>query len=160
MFNLPNCISIEVYTSFLLELLLKNNCIFRHLKVKHDHSIERVDTKRPGDGGYGFSYEWLEIFEILTYFYVYQRISKNDLLYFVDAIRYNIIHDEIKVNTVEFLKDSSKKTKKINEGIFDNFRKYNLMDILQRILEYKMYLPNSYLDTHQKDAIVENSKRL
>lgn len=152
-YDLSYDLSIIMKVSPLMDLLLENNYVLRHLKGKNMRYIERVDTTRPGDGGYGFSNEWLEIFNMLTYFYAYLRITKDDLLYFIDAFRYNVVHNSDYVNTVAFLENEDRRKIKINEQINDNFSKYKLMDLLKILFEQKMYLPGSYMDVYQEKAI-------
>lgn len=154
-FHLEDSLSIEIMTSSLMETLIDKNGLLRYQKERHTCYIERVDEARPGEGGYGFCNEWLEIYQILTYFYAYQRISKNDLLYFADANRYNITHSGNRVNTLEFLEDPNRRKVKINEQLNDSFCKYYLRDRLERILEKKLYLPNSYIGVYQEEAVKE-----
>ncbi len=152
-FKLSNNMSIEVNVSPLIFILIENNYIFRHLKKKHSHYIERVDVKRPGYGGYGFSNEWLEVLKYLTYFYTYQRITKDDLLYFIDAYRYNIVQNNSNVNLVKFLNNTDRKTVRKNELAFDDFSKYALENTLKKIVEEKLYFSDSYLDKYKKEGI-------
>lgn len=153
MFQLDDEMSIEAKTSPLFKVLLKNNYTYRHLKNDNISFIERVDTKRPGDGGYGFSNEWLEVFDLLTYFYCYQRITKNDLLYYIEAFRYNVISNCERLNPVKFLESSDRRVIKINEKLYNSFSKYELTDVLERIKRKGVYLPNSYIDIYQDEAI-------
>ncbi len=144
--------SIEFTISPLFSKLLMNNSIHSSQKNSGELYIEKVDLKRSG-GGYGFTEEWLELFQFFTYFYVHQRITRTDLINFLYAYRNNIVCGSLQFSKVPFLLDLEKKVIEENPNMASSFSKYELMDILERILEKKLYLPNSFLGEKQEDGI-------
>ncbi len=145
-------ISIEFTVSPLFSKLLSHNATSIGEKHSGEQYVERVDVRKFG-GGYGICGEWLELFHFFTYFYAYQKINRMDLIHFLYAYRNNMIHQSFKASTVPFLLDIERRTIEENSGVSSFFRKYELMDLLERILEKKLYLPNSFLGEHQMDGV-------
>lgn len=144
--------SIEFTVSPLFMKLIKNNSVRHTEKKEGEHYIERVDLKQSG-GGYGFCEEWLELFDFFTYFYAHQRITRADLINFLYAYRNNIIYHSFRNSAVPFLAYPERKIIEVNPHVVSSFDKYELMDILERILTKKLYFPNSYLAEYQESGI-------
>lgn len=144
--------SIEFTTSPIFFKLLADNTTFHSEKAKGEHLAEKVDGKQSG-GGYGFCDEWLELFQFFTYFYVHQRIRRNDVINFLYAYRNKILHHSFPSSLVPFLIDGTKKVIEEKPQMFSSFNKYELMDILERILAKGLYFPNSFLGEQQEDGI-------
>lgn len=135
--------SIEFTTSPFIKKMFYKNYILNTSKSANIPYIERVDPKRSG-GGYGLSKEWLEVFNLLTYVFCFQRFTKQDFLDYVYALRRNY-SCSLKSNVLGFLMDKKRQTIQINELLFDDFQKYNLMNALENIIEKKLYFPESIL---------------
>lgn len=146
--------SIEITTSLLIERLLLNNCTFRHLKPKGTNYIERVDTSS-SKGGYGFSAEWLKVLKLLTYFYSYQRITREDFIDFVYAFRQNIINPNQKMDTVACVKDPTKRNIKLNRLAISSTSKYELIETLEVIVSKDLYFPFSFISQNPREKIKE-----
>lgn len=145
-------LSIEFSTSPIMGKLLNKNTINNRIKSAEDCRIERVDVNLHG-GGYGFCEDWLRVFEILTYFYTYHRITTEDMLNFLYMYRRNILERKHIFNPTSFLLDPKSRVVKINDKIYSDFTKYELMDALQRIVEEKLYFPESIFKTNPNDKI-------
>ncbi len=145
-------VSIEFVVSPLFMKLIRNNAI-RHIeKHEGEHFIEKVDLKQSG-GGYGFCEEWLELFDFFTYFYAHQRITRTDLINFLYAYRNNFIHHTFRNSVVPFLAYPERRIIEGSLHIASSFDKYELMDILERILLKKLYFPDSFLAEQQENGI-------
>lgn len=135
--------SIEFITSPIIKKMFYKNYILNSKKESGIPYIERVDTTKQG-GGYGLCQEWLEVFYLLTYIYRFQKLTKQDLFDYLYALRRNYC-SPFKVNVVGFLQDKTRQTLKINETLFDDFKKYDLMNALESIVEKRLYFPDSFL---------------
>jgi hypothetical protein len=145
-------VSIEFTVSPLFTKLMKNNAV-RHTEKKEGEAyIEKVDLKQSG-GGYGFCDEWLELFDFFTYFYAHQRITRTDLVNFLYAYRSNVVHHFFQNSPVPFLAYPERRIVEVSQHIASSFDKYELMDILERILLKKLYFPNSFLAEQQESGI-------
>lgn len=144
--------SIEFTTSPLLKKLFAKNFILNSRKKESIPYIERVDINKSG-GGYGLCKDWLEVFNILTYIYVGQRITKADLIDYVYNLRQKIINPNLPINITRFLLDPKKQSVKINTQLYSDFTKYDLMNALQNILEKELFFPDSYIAQHRSDCI-------
>lgn len=145
-------VSIEFTVSPLFMKLIKNNSIRHTEKREGEPYIERVDLKQSG-GGYGFSNEWLELFDFFTYFYAHQRITRTDLINFLYAYRNNITHHSFRKSPVPFLAYPERRIIEVSPHVSSSFDKYELMDILERILSKKLCFPNSFLAEQQENGI-------
>lgn len=145
-------VSIEFTTSPLFTKLLVNNFTRHGEKQSGERYIEKVDMKQSG-GGYGLCEEWLELFHFFTYFYAHQRITRTDLIHFLYAYRNNVIYHSFRLSPTPFLADLERRTIETNPRMTSSFSKYELMDILDRILEKKLYLPHSFLGEQQEEGV-------
>ncbi len=146
-------VSIEFSCSNLINMLLRKNTIkFSDKEKFRDRRIERVDYRKYG-GGYGFCDEWLKILQSLTYFKSYQRITKENIIDFLYRYRQNIIETKKVVNPVEFLLKPEYKVVQINQDLFSDFSKYELINSLQAIVEKKLYLPSSIFCNNSQEII-------
>lgn len=145
-------LSIEFSTSPIMTKLLSKNTINNRAKISEDRRIERVDRTLHG-GGYGFCEDWLRIFEILTYFYSYHRITTEDMLNFLYMYRRNLLERKYIFNPTSFLLDPKSRVIKINDKIYSDFTKYELMDALQRVAEGRLYFPESIFKDNPDDKI-------
>lgn len=144
--------SIEFSNSPLMKQLLKRNAIRNAKKSAEDRRVEIADSTKYG-GGYGLCEEWLKVFNLLTYFYSYQRITKGNLLDFLYNYRQNLITAKRTLYSVSFLLDQKNRVIDIGTSIFNDFSKYELMNALQSICENDLYFSHSVLATNQSEAI-------
>lgn len=144
-------VSIEFSLSQSFETLLESNYINNRDKTNNDCRVEIVDTTKYG-GGFGFYDEWLKLFNIMTYFYSYQRISKENILDFLYAYR-KIITSGLRINPMDFLTYPKNSVVKVNERIFYNFSKYSIMNALEGIIENELYFSNSIFDENPQEQI-------
>lgn len=143
-------ISIECKTSPAINDLLYKNYISQSRKKHADKRIEKCDTKIYG-GGYGFYGEWIRIFNMLTYFYAYQKISKDDILEYLHIKREKLI--KISPSSFDDFLSSTKRIIKINPSLFSDYGKYSLMDSLQKVLENNLFCDQSNLATNGQETI-------
>lgn len=146
--------TIVTVSPLMLKLMNKN--------MGYDHKQEIYRKKRMDnqDGKYGLTEEWFQVFELFSYFYIYQVITKKDLIEFMKAYRYNVIHHSYEIDPVSFLLSSRNRTLKFHKLKQDGFDK--LQVLLETILEKKMYYESSFLGQYQYkgvQAIVQNFKR-
>jgi hypothetical protein len=134
--------SISFITSSVMNNVLYRNSISNHRKSSDDRRIERVDTTKKG-GGYGLPDLYLHLFQILTFAYTYQRITKDNLIEYLHILRYNLTTYNKKINPTEFLTDESLKSIKLNEHVFSDFSKYEVLNILEEIYERGLYFNDS-----------------
>ena len=150
--KLPLLTSIEFKTSPLITTLFEKNVVMNVLKKEHGTYIERVDVKKY-DGGYGMKGEWLEVFNLLTYFYRYIMLDKTSLIDYLHLLREYLLNPWYVKNAPEVLFAKSKSITEINPKVKNNFSKYELMESLLRIMEQKLYFPNSYLAKNPKKVV-------
>lgn len=146
-------LSIEFSVSPLMTQLLDKNTISNRCKKTNDRRIERVDYNHRHGGGLGFCDEWLKVFELLTFFYSYRRITNENILDFLYMQRRNLLQAQSILNSVSFLLDPRTIVIKINDKIYSDFCKYELMDSLQKITEDELYFPESILAHDQNESI-------
>lgn len=137
-------ISYECSTSKIMLDLLYKNTINNRYKKAGDRRIERCDTTKH-KGGYGFCEEWLEILNLLTYFYCYQRITRDNLLDYLYAMREKVLNQSSGISLCKFLEEENRIIK-INKSLFNSYGKYDLMDALERIIQKGLYFKGSNLD--------------
>lgn len=144
-------LSIEFSLSPIMKQLLFKNTISNRFKTTNDRRVEKVDYNTYG-GGYGFCEEWLKVFNLLTYFYSYRRVTKDNILDFLYAMRRNVIEGRTIINPVSFLLEPRNKVIKVNNKIYSDFSKYELMDALQNIVDGGLYFENSLfaVDSNEK----------
>lgn len=128
-----------------IEGLLRENCIYPNCKPKNGKYIERADRRVYG-GGYGVAEEWRELMSYLTYFTAEQKITKADLLEIIKRMRTTGSMNR-KDNIAFLLKNPDNYIYRINEEMLSDFNKYNIIDVLERILEKGLALPESELRT-------------
>ena len=145
-------LSIECLVSPLMKMLIKNNYVYNSKKEHGDLRIERVD-KSNRNGGFGFYGEWLELVHFFTYIFAYQKITKEDLITYIYGFRDKSINSNLKINPVSFLANPINRIKVVNDSLKDDFSKYNLMNIIERIIEKELYFTGSYLDVSKNVAI-------
>ncbi len=143
-------ISVECKTSPAMNNLLYKNSIVQSRKKQADKRIEKCDTTIYG-GGYGFYGEWIRIFNMLTYFYAYQKISRDDILEYLHIKREKLI--KISTSSFDDFLSSKKRIIKINPSLFSDYRKYDLMDSLEKVLENKQFCKESSLSTNGQGII-------
>ncbi|MBP3635645.1 MAG: hypothetical protein J6J17_04265 [Bacilli bacterium] len=137
-------ISYECSTSRIMLELLYKNTIDNRYKSSGDRRVERCDQTKH-KGGYGFCEEWLEIFNLLTYFYCYQKITRDNLIDYLYAKREKILNPSLANGPCAFLREKNRIIT-INNNLFNSYGKYDLMDALERIIEKGLYFKGSNLD--------------
>lgn len=145
-------LSIEFSLSPLMSEMLQKNTVSNRTKGENDRRIEKVDYNTYG-GGYGFCEEWLRVFNILTIFYSYHRITREDMLDYLYMFRRNLIKPKTFANPVIFLSDPKNRVIKINDKIYSDFSKYELMDALQKIVDTECYFKESIFAENPDEQI-------
>ncbi|MBQ8681978.1 MAG: hypothetical protein IJ509_03605 [Bacilli bacterium] len=145
-------ISIEFSLLPIIDSLLDKNTISNRRKHANDRRVEKVDSNIHS-GGYGFCEEWLKVFNLLTLFYSYRRITNDNILEFLHIYRRNLIETKNFINPVSFLFEEKTRVVKINNKIYCDFNKYELMDALERIVEYQLFFPESILGENPYEQI-------
>lgn len=135
-------LSIECSVSPMMNELLVNNTVSNHKKGTNDRCVERADRKIYG-GGYGFCDAWLEVFDLLTYFQSYRRITTANMIEFLQLHRRNVLNGKVCVNPVSFLSDNGSLVVGMNPRLYSDFSKYDLMDSLQTIVDDKLFFSDS-----------------
>lgn len=134
--------SIEFKVLPLVNLIINNNSIKTKDKDTSDRRIERVDSTVCG-GGYGFVDEYLKLFDLLTFFYSYQKITSDNIAQYLYNYRRRIIENNTKIISTSFLSDESKRIIRINPTLFNDFTKYELMETLEKIIDAEKYFSAS-----------------
>lgn len=125
--------------------LIEENFEYNDNKTKGSRIIERVDRKVHG-GGYGIGEEWLRLFNSLTILYSKKVITRNDLLFMLNAIKCG---RKSKLDSVSFLGEEPRNII-VNEEIYSSFTKYTIMQELEEILDKGLYKPDSELGKNPK----------
>lgn len=135
-------ISIEFNTSPIFKEILKNNVVHNMHKQKDDgDKIEAVDLTRY-HGGYGLTKEYLRIFQIMSYFSCYQRITKENLIEYLFYLREYYISGNSS-NNLAFLTKENNRNCRINHTLYEEFTKYELLECIEAIIDKKIYFPSS-----------------
>lgn len=133
------------------EELIKDNYQYNHDKKSGTRGIERVDRRVYG-GGYGVSDEWKQLMVYLTMFSGSHKITRRDLLELIKNMR--TTNRISRKSNIDFLfSDDSKYAYDINELVFSDFNKYNIINALESILDKGLALPESELSRHPSKTI-------
>ncbi len=143
--QIENLFSYRLVCSKNIDGLLKQNCIFSDRKPDKKKYIERVDRRVYG-GGYGVADEWRELMIYLTYFTARQKINREDLLEIIRQMKISGSMNR-KDNIAHIIRKPENYTYRINDGLLSDFNKYNIIDVLERILEKGLANPESELST-------------
>lgn len=138
--NLKSLKSISLIIDNTYCQLLKANSVYNMLKKNSPYLIERVDRKIYG-GGYGISNAWLDLLNDLTLFSSYIRITSIDILNILKNMR-----REKKLASpylISNILDAKERNYRISDNLYNDFHKYNIMNDLEIIYEYKLYFENS-----------------
>lgn len=132
---------------------INNNSINSDIKKNSIRYIEKVDRRVRG-GGYGISDEWKELLSYLTFFTASLEISKNDILELLKNIKKSTKTN--KISNLNFLfNEPSRYRYRINEHILNDFNKYNIINILETIIENNLISPTSELSKYPSKTIKE-----
>lgn len=118
--------------------LIQGNGI-TNMMQKRNRKIEIVDYKKNG-GGYGFCDDWLRLLNHLTIFYRFRKITLEDIVSIVNKYRMIILYGRT------FKSDLSRQTKsnlKVNPSLFNDFAKYDIIEIMERLCESTLIEPSS-----------------
>lgn len=149
--NLDDLCSYRLVCSKAFDGLIKDNFVFNNRKKGQTRYIERVDRRVSG-GGYGICDEWKELLCYLTFFDASMRINRKDLIKLITAMR-TTGRISRRENMRFLLGDSSKYNYDINQNILSDFNKYNIINMLETILEKGIALPTSELSNDPKGTI-------
>lgn len=141
-----NSIRFMIEPSFLG--LIESNYEFNHNKSKDSKFIERVDRRVYG-GGYGLCEEWLKLFNTLTILYSIKAITRNDLLFMLNAMRCG---NKTRTESVAFLNEGPRNVI-INEELYSSFTKYKIKEEFDEILDKKLYKGDSEFGKNHKVLI-------
>lgn len=134
--------SIEYSTLPVMNTIISNNTIRSKDKYANDRRIERVDAAICG-GGYGLGDEYLKVFDLLTFFYSYQKISPEIISNYLYTYRRKEIENNASIKPTAFLMSSQNRVIKLNPTLYNDFTKYELMESLERIIETENFFPES-----------------
>lgn len=146
--------SIEYNTLPIMNLIIANNNIRSKEKDKNDRRIERVDSAICG-GGYGIGDEYLKVFNLLTFFHSYQRITPEFISDYLYTYRRKVIEVNANIRPAEFLSNPQNRVIKLNTTLYNDFTKYELMEALEQIIEMERYFPESIF-AHNPSSQVKN----
>ena len=126
-----------------LYYLINGNCINNDTKENGVRYIERVDRKVRG-GGYGIPDEWNELLLLLSFFKAELQISKKDILQLLHNMK--VTAKINRVANLDFLFENDNKYRySINSHLSNDFSKYDIINILESIIEKGMVNPRSEL---------------
>lgn len=149
--NLDDLFSHRFVCSKSFDGLIRDNFVYNERKPGQTRYIERVDRRVCG-GGYGICDEWKELLKYLTFFSAKFRISRKDLMDLITVMR-TTGRMNSRQNMDFLLGDSSKYVYDINPDILSDFNKYNIINMLETILEKGIALPDSELAQDSKKTI-------
>lgn len=130
-----------------------NNSINSDIKKDKKRYIEKVDRRVRG-GGYGLSNEWKELLIYLTFFTATFEISRNDILELLKNIKKSTKTN--KISNLDFMFESPSRYRySINDHIFNDFNKYNIINTLETIIENNLISPTSELSKFPSKSIKE-----
>lgn len=156
---------IDHYFWFLLHDNSYSNGHYSNRKI-----IQKVDS-RIYQGGFGISSQWLNLFNNFTYFSKDMTISSKEIITYLNVLKKLIIQSEkkyfrdFKVNAASCLINKSCPYQ-VNDNLFNNFTKYEIIKTLESIIDNKLYHKQSTLNTNPsiciKNAVesYENNKKL
>ena len=143
--------SFKIACSRDFDTLAKENYILHEAKDHPGRYIERVDRRVFG-GGYGLADEWKKLFVYLTYFSADKRISRDDLIKLIQNMK---ISGKInKRENISFMFDNNY-SYQINSNIFSDFNKYQIINLLESILEKDLVSSTSSLYKEPSKTIKE-----
>lgn len=145
-------LSIECSTSPMISELLAMNFVSNTRKKSNDRRIERVDQQL-FSGGYGFCGDWLEVFDLLTFFNSYRRITTSNMIEFLQISRRIVLGDKTGISPVGFLEDSRNLVVGVNPKVYSDFSKYELMNSLERIVDDGLYTKRTQLYRNPDEEI-------
>lgn len=146
--KLESIYSIKMLADKTFVELIKENS-FRSDRKPNSGCIERVD-RRVYSGGYGIKNEWLELLELTTFFTSYYKMSTDRILEIVNNMRKSGKINSI-YNLISLLDESY--NVKINTMIFNDFVKYEIVNLLEQIIEKRLCNENSELYKNPNTAI-------
>jgi hypothetical protein len=150
--NIKDLHSYRLVCASPFEELIRDNYQYNHDKKSGNRGIERVDRRVYG-GGYGVSDEWKKLMVYLTMFTASHKITRNDLL---ELIRNMKVTNRIsRKNNIDFMFSGTNDiySYDINELLFSDFNKYNIINTLEAILDNGLALPDSELSKHPTKTI-------
>ena len=145
--------SFKIACSRDFDTLAKENYILHEAKDHPGRYIERVDRRVYG-GGYGLADEWKKLFVYLTYFSANKRISRDELIRLIQNMK---ISGRInKRENINFMFDNnSNYTYQINSNMFSDFNKYQIINLLESILDKDLVSSTSSLSREPGKTIKE-----
>ena len=151
--SISNLSSYKLLFDTSLYYLINANCVNSDIKENGIRYIERVDRKVRG-GGYGIPDEWSELLLYLSFFKAELQISKKDILQLLHNMKI-----KAKINRVanlDFLFENNNKYKyTVNNHLTNDFAKYDIINLLEIIIEKRMINPYSDLAKEPTKKIKE-----
>ena len=132
--------------------LIKENSFNQREKIS-TNSIERVDRKVYG-GGYGLALEWRYLLGCLSYFTATTRINRNDLLDVVIKMK-TTGKMTYKDHMRDIVTDVDRYQFKMNPNILSDFNKYEIVNILETLLEKGLVREGSELSENPRKVMRE-----
>ena len=150
--NIKDLYSFRLVCANPFDELIRDNYQYNHDKKSGNRGIERVDRRVYG-GGYGVSDEWKQLMVYLTMFSASHKITRNDLLELIRGMRAS--NRICRKNNIDFMFSGTADTYSydINELVFSDFNKYNIINALESILDNGLALPESELSKHPTRTI-------
>ena len=134
-------------------LLLRDNCIYDSSLKDGKKMIERADRRVYG-GGYGLALEWGYLLGCLSYFTATTRINRNDLLDVVIKMK-TTGKMTYKDHMRDIVTDVDRYQFKMNPNILSDFNKYEIVNILETLLEKGLVREGSELSENPRKVMRE-----
>ena len=147
--KIKNLNSISLICDPVYYALIKENCINNYAKT-FESGIEKVDRKVYG-GGYGITGPWLDLFNDLTYFSSYVRISSFDVVKLLNKMRRKSIQTNPLL--IKDIIEAKQRNYNLSTNLYNDFHKYDIMNDLERICQEGLFLENSSLSKHPTKTI-------
>lgn len=75
------------------------------------------------------------------------------MLDFLYALRRNLLNPDLEINLISFLLDPRNQNIRINNKLYSDFTKYDLMNALQNIVEKGLFFPESYFAENPNESV-------
>ncbi len=140
--NLGSLKSLKLYTIPYLAEMLQFNSRFQSSSKCKPYTVERVD-RRVFNGGYGLCKEWLELFDKLTLCCSVKKITREDMIFFLQNLRYKL---EAKENAINLKHEGTSKLI-ISENIADPFFKYQIIEAFEKLIDKGLIIDGDMLES-------------
>lgn len=151
--GLDGLTSYRLITPKSFDRLVRGHCVRSDQKVAGKHYVEKVDRRVCG-GGFGFGEEWKDLLNYVTLFSATAKISRKDILEIISNMRKSGKMNQ-KDNLRFLLGDPNRYRYEMNPNIISDFNKYDIINVLEIILEKGLIPAGSPLEESPKQVIKE-----